>query len=188
MRRELLHAALAFSLALPALATAEEVHARNVAFLWSLLDGEDPLGAASMPDGRVVTLAQAVDEAASRAGPVDLAAIASGSVSPFFEYAAGDVWVIEYGDGPCASTRLVEEPYWIYVGGQFWMYSGWIGSIGTTHGDITVVLGWSSKTAAVEHDTLGFTASGLTEMWCVGLDGGHFAFPFLDGEAHLNVI
>lgn len=164
------------------------VHDRNVAYLWSLLGEHDPAEPATMHDGRVVSLAQAIDEAASRAGNVDLAALAAGAAPSYLDLSGGDIWVLEYGLGGCQATWLVPPVVFVPVplDPQFWLYVSGVGEISTTHGSYTRIIGWTLKTDETRYGTSGFWARGLTDGFCFAFAGFHFAYPFLDGTAGLH--
>lgn len=168
--------------------SASDLHARNVEFLLGMIGARDITEPVTLTDGRTMMLAEAVDDAASRAGSIDLAAIAHGAVAPL-GFHVGDIWILESGQGPCAITTgdaftsplppLAPDP-------QLWIYSGWFGTMSTMHGHYTLTIGWTDKTSSFAFNTAGFSLWGLSDMYCIQGDGWHFAFPFLDGVAAVN--
>lgn len=186
---------LAILVVLPApLAIASDVHARNVTFFSALLGDPDADAIATLPDGRAVTLAAALDAAAARAGSVDLGALARGATpSDGPSRAVGDVWVIETGDGPCVETLVAEQPVRLEViYQQLTIYRGHVGTQSTSDGDPTMFIAWTYGAAfppavtEIRDDTAGFTAYGNSDMYCLTLGDRHLAFPFLDGYANWN--
>lgn len=171
------------ALALP-VAHATDVHARNAAFLWTLMGQADPAQLATLHDGRAMPLASAIHEAAARAGNVDLAAIVSGASADPDATNAADVWVIEIGSGECERVELAPALWFgIPIHQQFWLYAGYYGTLSTTQGDSTTIIGWTTKSATTQTGTAGFTAAGQTDGYCIQFGGLHIAFPFIDGIA-----
>lgn len=177
-------------LAVPADANVPDVRERNAALILAMLGEQDLSAPVTLLDGRSMTLGAAVEDAAARAGSVDLAALASGAVVGPWGDQVGDVWVLEAGRGPCTIAPQMRLDWPLPpapLHGQLWIYDGWIGSMSTTHGAYTFVIGWTTKTVTAGVDTAGFHAWGISDMYCFRLAGGdHFAFPFIDGIAGEN--
>lgn len=180
--------ALAVALAFPA-ATADDVHARNVAYLWSVIGEHDPATQVTFPDGHATTLGAAVDEAAARASlrGVDLAGLAAGAAPDALGIHLGDVWIVELGLGPCDAGMLGPgSPVFIPLDPQLWLYVGGTGTLATSHGHYTMMISWTAKTSETRFDTAGFTALGAQDFYCFEFGGSHLAFPFVDGYAWFN--
>lgn len=180
----LLVAALA-AVAMPVNAATSTTYEKNVAFLLGMMGEVDLEQTATLSDGRVMSLGDAIDVAAARAGNVDLAAIASGQAPPP-GVNAGDVWVLEFGSGGCAVQNLAPQPVFQAPHPQAWIYSGGVGTLETSNGAYTYIIGWTTKTSSLNFGTAGFSLTGSQDFFCVSFFGYHLAFPFGDGVAQLN--
>lgn len=175
----------------PAGAVGEDIRARNVVFLrdWVDMDLDTPV---VLPDGRAGTLREAIDEVARRAGDVELGSPhLSTPKAPTIPWSAtpqleGDLWILERGTGLCdarvVAPQPVDVPAWPYAA----LHGGYLGTLSTTHGWSTTIISWTTGEAIVEADTLGFTATGSIDDYCVSFEGGHFSFPFVSGVAQVN--
>lgn len=181
MRATILVIALGLALALPQMpaAATSDVHARNVAFL-SLLVGEvDPKTIVSFPDGRTMTLAEAIDEAASRAGDMDLAALAAGSGSGSARY-VGDIWLISFGPGACAPTVIAPgPPLSVPIHPQLTLRSGSLGRM-SGYGNYVQVIDWTTKESAIWYGA-SWTITGVSDFFCFDFAGYHLALPMVLG-------
>lgn len=164
-------------------AHAESTQDRNVAFLWSILGDEDPATLATMPDGRVVSLGIAVDEAASRAGLADLASLANGALIGGQSY-VGDIWLLSYGAGPCGALVVAPQPVSAPLHGQAWVYAGEAGRM-SANAFVLYVFDWTTKESSV-HFNVQWDAMGVIDFYCVTFGGMHFAFPTVDGVVNVG--
>lgn len=187
MRAPLLALIVLLPLALAPADAASSVHERNVAFFWSIIGDHDPAGVATMHDGRTMALADAVTDAATRAGNVDLAAMANGAaVDGDEDTYVGDVWLLSIGPGGCSPTVIAPTPIpFTPVAPQAWIYGGGIGTMSGhgTHG--VTVTSWTTKTSGFYSDAY-WTVTGHSDFYCFSFFGLHLAAPFTTGIAEVT--
>lgn len=171
--------------AIPAASSeAASVHARNAAFLRAFLDDADLSQPATLHDGRVLPLAQAIDEAALRAGGVDLGrlvALAGQDDDPH----VGDMWYLEFGMGGCP----------LLVGGfpvpglspdpQLHIYGGSAGLVQSDGPGQGVLIDWTTKETVVGGAN-GMSAAGTFSDFCFSFAGQYFWFPLISGVVRWN--
>lgn len=170
---------LAFLTILAPPAHAETLEARNAAFLWDRIGAADPAEPTTMPDGRVIPLAQAIEETVLRLGNVDLAALAGGAVLGPDTY-VGDMWLLAIGYGGCTSTMILQTPVpTVPAAPQAWVYSG---GVGTMSGDAIslTIIDWTTKETAF-YANVHWEARGHMDFFCFSFGGLYLAFPFIDG-------
>lgn len=174
--------------ATPVDAATENTHAKNVQYLSELVGNYDLATPVEFVDGRVMTLGEAIELTAARAGDIDLSAISASAVGGTGGPAVGDIWVLEIGTGGCTANVVAPQPVFQAVHGQLWVYSGGVGDLATSQGDITLFIDWTTKgvTGGSYFNTAGFTLTGSQDFFCFSFFGLHIAFPFGDGVAQLN--
>lgn len=162
---------------------------RNVDFLVQWLGPEDLGQIVTLPDGRDATLGEAVHIIAGRAGALDLSDTSTSTVglpldaTPEIE---GDVWILERGNGPCAANVVVAQPIEVPAWPYLWVHGGFVGDIATSHGSTTTIVSWTTGERASAEHTLGYSAEGSIDDYCVVMKGGHFSFPLVSGVSRIN--
>lgn len=164
-------------LAAGASAQTGSVHERNVAFFLSMIGDDDLAMPVAVSDGRVVPLAQALDEAAERVGDVEVAALLAGAVDGSDTF-VGSAVAIELGSGPCPPTVGVPQPFFVPVDPQTWIPGGYLG---VRHGNALALytIDWTTKETGSGSGP--WRAIGSIDDYCFGFGGSYFAIPFASG-------
>lgn len=193
MNRRFVPLALALATVLPlafASATAENPNARY--FLDALGFETAPHGVALVRTHAGVvesSIAEAIAQAAARAGNVEIAAIAQAAGEPAGDLmCVGDCWLLEIGAGACPPATIIAAapvplPSTPFIP-QASLYAGAIG-MGSTNGP-TQVIDWTTKGMLGGVAPNGVTFAGLSDFFCVSFFGLYIFFPFVDGIVTAN--
>lgn len=171
--------------AAPALAEPADVRASNVEFLLEFI-GIDPDAGAVLTDGRELTIREAIGLAADRVRETNLAQSVAASPARELPDAAGDVWVLERGAGPCTTSTIASQPLSVPLHPRVALHRGYLGEMSTGRGDSTTIFSWTTGRSITNEDTYGFRAVGSIDAFCVMSGGKHFALPFVDGVVFMN--
>lgn len=166
------------------LVDADDTFARNVEFLLRWLDRAPETPVEDL-HGATMSLREALDVAAVRAGDVDLSLFVRPQRAAAPD-ATGDVWILERGEGPCTHIHLADQPVEVPAWPIVWLHDGYVGEVRTRHGWSTSVVSWTTGEHVMREHTGGFTAVGSIDPYCVAFEDGHFAFPFVTGIGQIN--